>query len=119
MTKIIKKSKKLINKNYKKKSMRSRRLSNNKQMKGGDGRYVLPPAYFNNNSKGYFQSGSSELSNSSNQHSVSNGVIWDNGLYAGPNLYPSMKGGNCGCNSKRNKQSSSRKSKSRKSKSRK
>ena len=80
-------------------------------------RSVLPSSYFGGNTKGYYADGSPELSNSTGQRSVSQGSIWENGQYAGPNLYPKMSGGGCGCESKRNKNSKSRKSKSRKSKS--
>ena len=96
-------------------SKRSRNLSK-KVMRGGDaGRFVLPPAYFGDTPSGYFPEGSSELKVS--PHSVSQGVMWSNGQYAGPNLYPSMTGGGCGCNGDRKNKNNSKKSKSRKSKS--
>ena len=121
MTKrITKKINKKMNKNTRSKSStRSRRLSKSKNMNGGgeDGSFVLPPSYFGGNTNGYYAEGSPELSNSTGQHASSQGVIWDNGQYAGPNLYPSMKGGGCGCDGKRNRNSKSRKSKSRNSKS--
>ena len=115
MTKrITKKINKKMNKNTRSKSStRSRRLSKSKVMKGGnDGRYVLPSSYFGGNTNGYYADGSPELSNSTDQRAVSQGVIWNNGQYAGPNLYPSMTGGGCGCSGKRNRNSKSRKSKS-------
>ena len=100
-----------------KSSKRSRNLSK-KVMRGGDaGRFVLPPAYFGDTPRGYFPEGSPELKPS--PHSVSQGVIWANGQYAGPNLYPSMTGGGCGCNGGRKykNKNNSKKSKSCKSKS--
>ena len=115
-------SKKINNKkiNKSKSSTKSRRLSKSKVMKGGNaGRYVLPPAYFGNSTRGYFPNGASELSTTGNQHAVSQGVTWEGGKYAGPNLYPAMTGAGCGCSGKRNKNSKLGKSKSRKSKSRK
>jgi hypothetical protein len=99
-------------------SKRSRNLSK-KVMRGGSsgGRYVLPPAYFGGTSCGYFPEGSSELKTQA--HSVSQGVMWANGEYAGPNLYPSMGGGGCGCNGDRKykNKSKGKKSKGKKSKS--
>ena len=121
MTKKISKkiNKKKINKS--KSATRSRRLSQSKVMKGGNaGRYVLPPAYFGNSTRGYYPNGASELSITGKQHSVSQGVLSNNGKYAGPNLYPAMTGAGCGCSSKRNKNSNMGKSKSKsRSKSRK
>jgi hypothetical protein len=119
MTKrITKKNNKKMNKKMNKKSKsstRSRKLSKSKVMRGGDdGRFVLPPSYFGGKPNGYYADGSPELSNATGQRAVSQGSIWETGQYAGPNLYPSMSGGDCGCNSKRNKNSKSRKSKSRK-----
>ena len=117
MTKKI--SKKINNKkiNKSKSSTKSRRLSKSKVMKGGNaGRYVLPPAYFGNSTKGYFPNGSEELSTIGKQHAVSQGVLMNGSKYAGPNLYPAMTGAGCGCSGKRSK---SKKSKSKKSKSRK
>jgi hypothetical protein len=125
---ITKKNKKMMNKkmntmmNMKmnkktksKSSRKSRKSSKSKVMKGGDdGRFVLPPSYFGGKQNGYYAEGSPELSNSTGEHAVSQGVIWGTGQYAGPNLYPKMSGGDCGCSGKRNKNSKSRKSKSRK-----
>ena len=103
MAKIIRKTHKKLNKKINKKSKSSRR-NFSKIMKGGDdGRYVLPAAYFGGKPTGYFQDGSPELSTSATQRAVSQGVTWGNGKYAGPNLYPSMTGGGCGCSDKRNK----------------
>lgn len=120
MSKIIsKKNNKKMNKNSKSKfSTKSRRLSKSKLMRGGDdGRFVLPPAYFGGKQNGYYANGSPELSNSTGEHSVSQGSIWDNGQYAGPNLYPGMSGGDCGCSGKRNKNSRRSKNPKKKSKS--
>ena len=106
---------KIIRKTHKKPNKKINDLS--KIMKGGDdGRYVLPPAYFGGKQTGYFQDGSPELSSSTTQRAVSQGVTWGNGKYAGPNLYPSMSGGGCGCSGKRNKVKSRKSNKSRKSK---
>ena len=105
MAKIIRKTNK--------KSKSSRR-SFSKIMKGGDdGRYVLPSSYFGGKQSGYFQEGSPELANTPNQRAVSQGVTWGSGNYAGPNLYPSMRGAGCGCGSKRNKVKSRKSNKSR------
>lgn len=108
-----------MNKNTKSKSStRSRRLSKSNIMKGGDdGRFVLPSSYFGGTQNGYYADGSTELSNSTGQRAVSQGVIWDNGQYAGPNLYPKMTGGGCGCNGKRNKNARRSKNPIKKSKS--
>ena len=96
---------KALSKSYKNKSKTLKRL-----MRGGDdGRYVLPPAYFGKGTNGYYADGSSELKSGGNQHAVSQGTIWGNGKFAGPNLYP-MLGGNCACNARKSK----RKSKSKK-----
>ena len=107
-------------KNITRKTKRSRSKVNarklSKVMKGGDaGRYVLPSSYFSNNTDGYYPEGSPELLSGGKQHAVSQGSVWENGEYAGPNLYPTIKmnGGGCGCNSRRN----SKKSKSKRSKS--
>jgi len=124
---MTKKISKKINKskiNKTKSATRSRRLSKSKVMKGGNaGRYVLPAAYFSDRKEGYYPNGSPELSTTGKNHSVSQGVTWEGGKYAGPNLYPSMTGGGCGFNDKRNKnqnrKSTSKKSKCIKSKSRK
>ncbi len=72
-----------------------------KKMKGGDaGRYVMPPSYYGSGNAGYFPEGSPELETSSNQHAVSQGMVWEGGKFAGPNLYPTMTGGGCGCGRK-------------------
>jgi len=89
-----------------KSSKRSKRLSKKIMRGGDDGRFVLPPSYFGSSPSGYFPEGSSELKLSPN--SVSQGVIWSNGQYAGPNLYPSMTGGGCGCNGDRRQKSKSK-----------
>ena len=116
MAKIIRKTHKKLNKKINKKSKSSRR-NLSKVMKGGDdGRYVLPSSYFGGKSTGYFQDGSPELSTSSRQRAVSQGVTSANGKYAGPNLYPSMTGGGCGCSGKRTKVKSRKSNKSSKSK---
>ena len=112
MAKIIRKT----NKNTKssrssRSSRRSKRSSHSlsKVMKGGDdGRYVFPSSYFGGKPSGYFQDGSPELATSTTQRAVSQGVTWGN--YAGPNLYPSITGGGCGCGGKRNNKNKSRKS---------
>ena len=108
-------------------SKRSRNLSKKVMRGGSGGRYVLPPAYFGGTPRGYFPEGSSELKTQA--HSVSQGVMWANGDYAGPNFYPSMGGGGCGCNGDRKyknkskgkkskgKQSKGKKSKGKQSKS--
>jgi len=107
-------------KNITRKTKRSRSKVNSRKlskvMKGGDaGRYVLPPSYFNSDNKdGYYAEGSPELLSGGKQHAVSQGSVWENGEYAGPNLYPTIKmNGGGGCNSRRN----SKKSKSKRSKS--
>ena len=130
---ITKKNKKMMNKkmnmkmnmnmkmskNIKyKSSKKSRKSSKSKVMKGGDdGRFVLPPSYFGGKQNGYYAEGSPELSNSTGEHAVSQGSIWGNGQYAGPNLYPKMSGGDCGCSGKRNKNSRRNKNPIKKSKS--
>ena len=101
-------SRKTTNKNNKKSKRSSKRSSKTlskrkfvKKMKGGDaGRYVMPPSYYGNGNAGYFADGSPELETSSKQHSVSQGMVWDNGKFAGPNLYPTMTGAGCGCSRK-------------------
>jgi hypothetical protein len=86
---------------------RSKSKSHRKNMRGGDaGRYVLPPSYFGNGTAGY-----SATPSSANQLAVSQGVIHEDGKWAGPNLYPSQVGAGCGCNSNR-KQFGANKSKS-------
>ena len=119
MTKLIKK----LNKNNKSKNSSNKKSSKrtNKRSKvmhgGDDGRYVLPPSYFGSGKQGYYPDGSSELSNSGRQHAVSQGTIWKNGNYAGPNLYPAMAGGGCGCSgSRKTKRKTKSKSKSSKRK---
>ena len=109
---MVKQYKKRSMSNKKSKSHKSRKTR--KSMKGGDvGRFGMPPAFYGNGTKGYFESGSSELNSNGKQHAVSQGTISADGLTAGPNLFP-MKGGNCGCkkqkkskNSKSNKNSKS------------
>ena len=126
MLKQIRKTKKNLNKKASPLSrrMRSRARKSSKVMRGGDaGRYVLPPSYFGNKPDGYYAEGSPELLSGGKQHAVSQGMVWENGEYAGPNLYPSMKmaggGGcsSCGIKHKFKKSKQSKKSKSKKSKS--
>ena len=105
-------SRKTTNKNNKKSKRSSKRSSktlskrNNKRkfvkkMKGGDaGRYVMPPSYYGSGNAGYFADGSPELETSSKQHAVSQGMVWEGGKFAGPNLYPTMTGAGCGCGRK-------------------
>jgi len=101
-------SRKTTNKNNKKSKRSSKRSSKTlskrkfvKKMKGGDaGRYVMPPSYYGSGNAGYFADGSPELETSSKQHAVSQGMVWDNGKFAGPNLYPTMTGAGCGCSRK-------------------
>ena len=123
MLKQIRKTKKNLNKKASSlsKRMLSRARKSSKVMRGGDaGRYVLPPSYFGNKPDGYYTEGSPELLSGGKQHAVSQGMVWENGEYAGPNLYPSMKmAGGGGCSScgikrkfKKSKQSKSKKSKS-------
>ena len=79
----------------------SRKNYTKKQQRGGDvGRYSFPPPYFGGNSNGYFANGSCELNNSG-QRAVSQGIISSNGLSAGPQLYSTLRGGNCGCNNRK------------------
>lgn len=103
MLKQIRKTKKNLNKKASPLSrrMRSRARKSSKVMRGGDaGRYVLPPSYFGNKPDGYYAEGSPELLSGGKQHAVSQGMVWENGEYAGPNLYPSMKmAGGGGCSS--------------------
>ena len=126
MIKQIRKTKKTLNKKASPLSRRMRSRKTSKVMRGGDaGRYVLPPSYFGNKPDGYYAEGSPELLSGGKQHAVSQGTVWENGEYAGPNLYPSMKmAGGGGCSScgikrkfKKSKKSKSKKSKSKKSKS--
>ena len=103
-------------KSSKSKSKSRSQKSKSKLMRGGNaGRYVLPPSYFGSGTSGYYPEGSKELATSSTQHAVSQGSIWSNNQYAGPNLYPSMTGGGCGCSGRKNKYKTCSK-KSRKSK---
>lgn len=91
-----------IRKNPKHKSRGRKSHSRNPVQKGGDdGRYVLPPAYFGNGTRGYYADGASELNSCGKQRAVSQGVISASGNMAGPNLYP-MMGGDCGCSGRRN-----------------
>jgi len=122
-TKHIRKTKKSVTRKSKPLSKRSRSKVNSRKsskvMRGGDaGRYVLPSSYFDNNKDGYYAEGSPELLSGGKQHAVSQGTIWENGEFAGPNLYPAMTGGACGCNSgRKTKHNKSKRSKSKKSKS--
>ena len=101
-------SRKTTNKNNKKSKRSSKRSSKTlskrkfvKKMKGGDaGRYVMPPSYYGSGNAGYFADGSPELETSSKQHAVSQGMVWEGGKFAGPNLYPTMTGAGCGCGRK-------------------
>tara|TARA_B100001057_G_C22852665_1_gene951551 strand:- start:1038 stop:1475 length:438 start_codon:yes stop_codon:yes gene_type:complete len=74
------------------KSARSRRGNKNvkrrRNMKGGF--TVLPSEYFGRGSNGYHPVGSSQLKGCARQVARSQGVIHDNGLYAGPALYPKL-----------------------------
>lgn len=89
-------------KNKNKKNNKSKSKSHSKNMRGGDvGRYVLPPSYFGNGTQGYSASPSS-----ANQKAVSQGIIHENGKWAGPNLYPSQVGAGCGCNGNRKQKKS-------------
>ena len=127
MIKQIRKTKKTLNKKASPLSRRNRSRStsrsrkSSKVMRGGDaGRYVLPPSYFGNKPDGYYAEGSPELLSGGKQHAVSQGTVWENGEYAGPNLYPSMKMSGGGFSVKNKfKKSKSKKSKSKKSKSKK
>ena len=104
--KLLKKSsKKNVSRKTTHKSKRNNKRKLVKNMKGGDaGRYVMPPSYYGSGTSGYFPEGSPELETASNQHAVSQGMVWDNGKYAGPNLYPTMTGSGlssgCGCSRK-------------------
>ena len=118
--KLLKKSSKYSNsrknkqsKNRKRSNKRSIKSSNKKttkrnnnrnllkKMTGGDaGRYVMPPSYYGSGNSGYFPEGSPELKTSPNQHAVSQGMVWEGGKFAGPNLYPTMTGAGCGCSRK-------------------
>ena len=102
LKKLLKKSsKKNVSRKTTHKTKRNNKRKLVKNMKGGDaGRYVMPPSYYGSGTGGYFPEGSPELETSSNQHAVSQGMVWDNGKYAGPNLYPTMTGAGCGCSRK-------------------
>ena len=94
-------NKRSIKSSNKKTTKRNNKRNLLKKMKGGDaGRYVMPPSYYGSGNSGYFPEGSPELETSSKQHSVSQGMVWDNGKFAGPNLYPTMNGAGCGCGRK-------------------
>jgi hypothetical protein len=82
-------------KSLNRKSRSRKNYTNSKivQCGSGDGRYVLPPAYFGKGMQGYHADGSSSLNSYGKQHAVSQGVISGNGKWAGPNLYPTMGGG--------------------------
>lgn len=87
-------------KRYKKLSKRSKsqrkKVYRTRKQRGGDtGRYVLPPAYFGQGSKGYVDC-FKPLNGA-----VSQGIIHPNGLFAGPNLSPTQNGGSCGCRKRR------------------
>lgn len=98
VNKSLKRNKKSNNKskfNKRSKSQRNKLRRTRKQRGGDTGRYVLPPAYFGQGSKGYtncFQP---------LDGAVSQGIIHPNGLFAGPNLSPTQNGGNCGCRKRR------------------
>lgn len=116
-------------KNSKSKSHSHSRKTKSRHQRGGDpGRIALPMAYFSkNNTSGYYPDGSDALQGCSRQKSVSHGVVWPDGKWAGPNLYPqlggrgssrgrgrrqvSQRGGSCGC---RGTRSSKRKTQIRK-----
>lgn len=107
---MVKQHRKSSSRSKKSKSKTNRRVSR-KNMRGGDaGRYVMPPNYFGDVPTGYHAPGAPELAGSANQVSVSQGMVWKGGQYAGPNLYP-MQGGDCGCSSKRNYKKKTRKMK--------
>ena len=93
-------------------SCRKPRSKSNVMKGGDDGRYVLPKSYFGQGTSGYHASGSAALAESGKNHNVSQGTIWGNGMLAGPNMYPGMSGGNCGCKRKSKSKSKSKKSKS-------
>ena len=103
--------------NKSKKLNKTRKFKRSHLMKGGDDRTTgLPAAYHNGTPgglKGYYESGSSELNPSGKNLPVSQGTLWSSGSMAGPNLFPTSGGGDCGCNGKKykNKKMKSRKSK--------
>jgi hypothetical protein len=104
-------------KNSKSKSKsRSRSRKTKRQQRGGDpGRVALPMANFlKSGTPGYYPDGDPALQGNANQKSVSHGVVWPGGNWAGPNLYPQLggrksqrsrnkshRGGSCGCNGAR------------------
>ena len=105
-----------IRKNPKSRNSRKSRKSRSSHQRGGDpGRIALPPAYFSNDTRGYFADGSTQLNSCARQHSVSQGVVSSDGKWAGANLYPmlggrrsrrslkapSQRGGSCGCSGRR------------------
>jgi len=91
-------------KTYSKKSKMSKRTKSRIMRGGDDGRTAFSGSYFGNGTRGYHPEGSSKLS-TGNQLSVSRGKIWENGKYTGPNVFPTMGGGDCGCKRKpKNKQ---------------
>lgn len=100
--KLLKKSSKSnVSRKNNKKTKRNTKRKFVKKMKGGDaGRYVMPPSYYGSGNSGYFPEGSPELETSSKQHAVSQGMVWEGGKFAGPNLYPTMTGAGCGCGRK-------------------
>ena len=99
--KTNKNSKRSNKRSSNKSTKRSNKRKFIKKMKGGDaGRYVMRPSYYGSGNAGYFPEGSPELETSSKQHAVSQGMIWEDGKFAGPNLYPTMTGGGCGCGRK-------------------
>ena len=117
MAKVIRKSnKRTLKRTLKRTNKNKKNNSRSKVMRGGDdGRYVLPPSYFGGKKDGYV-SDFTPLSGA-----VSQGTVSAHGKFAGPNLYPQLTGGGCGCGKKSkniNKSKKSQKSrKSRKSKS--
>ena len=66
---------------------------NTKRMQRG-GKIVLPSEYFGNSSGRYHAVGSSALKSCSKQFPVSHGVSHENGMWAGPVLFPQHAGGN-------------------------
>ena len=92
MAKVIRKSNK---RTLKRTNKNKKNNSRSKVMRGGDdGRYVLPPSYFGGKPEGYV----SKFENLSG--AVSQGTVSANGKFAGPNLYPQLAGGGCGCGKK-------------------
>lgn len=80
------------NRSVKRSSKSARRGNKNvkrrKNMKGGF--TVLPSEYFGRISNSHHPVGSSQLRGCARQVARSQGVIHDNGLYAGPALYPKL-----------------------------